>query len=88
GPVFPHDSAFYWTYTSFCKYVDYPGVVLPTQMVADEKEKYAAGYEPRSKTCRRVKQLWEKDGFEGAPVVLQIGAKRYHEDEFFEALAF
>jgi amidase len=87
GPACKHDSALYWTYTSLWNLVDYPGVVFPTKITAREGEKYAEGYTPLSKECGHVKELWEKGGFEGAPVDLQIVARRYHDNELFGALA-
>jgi amidase len=37
--------------------------------------------------CRQVKDLWEASNFDGAPVDLQINARRYHDNELFGALA-
>jgi amidase len=87
GPACKHDSAFYWTYTSLWNLVDYPGVVFPTPITAREEEGYGEGYVPLSKECEHVKKLWEEGGFEGAPVDLQIVARRYHDNELFGALA-
>ncbi|KAI8933021.1 hypothetical protein NX059_009670 [Plenodomus lindquistii] len=87
GPACKHDTAFYWTYTSLWNFVDYPGIVVPTPIVAETGEKYEAGYSPLSEACGKVRELWEEGGFEGAPVDLQICARRYHDNELFGALA-
>jgi len=86
GPACAHDTAFYWTYTSLYNLVDYPGVVFPTPIKAEAGEKYAGDYKPLSKECQHVKELWESSSFEGAPIDLQINARRYHDNEMFGAL--
>ncbi|CAA9962932.1 Amidase domain containing protein [Pyrenophora teres f. maculata] len=88
GPASAHDTAFYWTYTSLWNLVDYPGVTVPTPIRAGKKgeEGYASDYRPLSEECKRVKELWEEGDFEGAPIGLQICARRYHDNELFGAL--
>lgn len=87
GPACAHDTAFYWTYTSLYNFVDYPGVVVPTPLKTEANEKYAEDYKPLSKECAHVKELWVASDFEGAPIDLQIVARRYHDNELFGALA-
>ncbi|OAL04438.1 amidase [Phaeosphaeriaceae sp. SRC1lsM3a] len=87
GPACEHDTALYWTYTSLWNLVDYPGVVFPTKVRAEKGERYEDGYVPLSEECKHVKEMWEKGSFEGAPVDLQINARRYHDNELFGALA-
>lgn len=87
GPACAHDSAFYWTYTSLYNFVDYPGVVVPTPIKTEAKEEYAADYKPLSEECKHVKELWEQSNFEGAPITLQVNARRYHDSDLFGALA-
>ncbi|KNG46117.1 general amidase [Stemphylium lycopersici] len=87
GPASAHDTAFYWTYTSLYNFVDYPGVIMPTPVEAEAKEEYAKDYKPLSEECRHVKELWESSKFEGAPISLQVCARRYHDNELFGALA-
>jgi amidase len=86
GPASAHDTAFYWTYTSLYNFVDYPGVVVPTPIKAGAKEEYAADYKPLSDECRHTKELWESSDFEGAPINLQVNARRYHDNDLFGAL--
>jgi amidase len=87
GPASAHDTAFYWTYTSLYNFVDYPGVVVPTPIKAKNKENYAADYKPLSDECRHTRELWERSDFEGAPINLQVNARRYHDNDLFGALA-
>ncbi|PNP81055.1 hypothetical protein FNYG_05522 [Fusarium nygamai] len=87
GPACAHDTAFYWTYTSLYNLVDYPGAVIPTPIRAESGEVYNTGYVPQSDACRHVRDLWEEEGdFGGAPVNLQVVARRYHDNELFGAL--
>ncbi|CAI4215977.1 unnamed protein product [Parascedosporium putredinis] len=86
GPASAHDTAFYWTYTSLYNFVDYPGVVVPTPIKTETGESYAADYTPLSDACKHVKQLWEESDFTGAPINLQIIARKYHDNELFAAL--
>ncbi|KAH7156039.1 acetamidase [Dactylonectria macrodidyma] len=87
GPASAHNTAFYWTYTSLYNFVDYPGVVVPTPIRAKATEQYDAGYVPLSDACKHVKELWEGSSFEGAPIDLQLVARKYHDNELFSALA-
>ncbi|KAJ9150875.1 Amidase [Pleurostoma richardsiae] len=89
GPACAHDTSLYWNYTALWNYVDYPGVVVPTPVKALAKG--AEGYTPTngvplSEECRHVRQLWAQGDFEGAPVDLQIVARKYHDNELFGAL--
>ncbi|KXJ87152.1 acetamidase [Microdochium bolleyi] len=86
GPACAHDTAFTWTYTSLYNFVDYPGVVIPTPIVSEAEEHYDTSYKPLSDACAQVKQLWEETNFEGAPVNLQLVARKYHDNELFGAL--
>lgn len=87
GPACRHDTSFFWTYTSLYNFVDHPGVVFPTPVIAEAKEGYAADYEPLSDECGHVKKLWDEGGFEGAPIDLQINARKYHDNDLLGALA-
>lgn len=88
GPATQHDTAFYWNYTAFWNYVDYPGVVFPTPVKAMQKGAESYGSEaPMSKECEHVRELWSQGDFEGAPINLQIVARKYHDNELFAALA-
>lgn len=87
GPACSHDTALHWNYTAFWNYVDYPGVVVPTPVKAGAKgtEEYPAG-EPLSDACKTIRQFWAEGDFEGAPINLQIVARRHHENDLFHGL--
>jgi amidase len=86
GPACAHDTALYWTYTALWNFVDYPGVVFPTPVRAEAQENYEEGYKPLSDDCKHVKELWEASNFVGAPIDLQINARKYHDNDLFAAL--
>lgn len=87
GPAPEHDTTRFWTYTSFWNLVDHPGLAFPTPIKAEAGEKYAEDYKPLSDDCRIVKQMWDEGNFEGAPVALQINARKYHDNQLFGAMA-
>jgi len=86
GPACAHDTGLYWTYTSLYNLVDYPGAVIPTPVRAESGEEYDDGYAPLSEACSTVRKLWDAGDFAGAPVNLQVVARRYHDNELFGAL--
>lgn len=89
GPACAHDTALYWNYTAFWNYVDCPGVVFPTPVKALKKgeEDYAEGVkEPLSEACKHVRQFWAEGDFVGAPINLQVVARKYHDNKLFAAL--
>lgn len=87
GPASAHDTARYWTYTALWNFVDYPGAVFPTPVQVEATDVYAADYVPLSEDCAQVKRLWEKTDFAGAPINLQLTARRFHDNYLFGALA-
>ncbi|KAK0713245.1 amidase signature domain-containing protein [Lasiosphaeria miniovina] len=89
GPAPVHETGLYWNYAAFWNYLDYPGVAVPTPVTVLAKggEGFAAEHAvPLSDECRHVRQLWGEGDFEGAPVGLQIVARRHHDNELFGAL--
>lgn len=86
GTAQEHEKTKYWTYTTFWNLVDYPGLIFPTPIKAEKGEKYAEDYKPLSDDCRIVKEAWDEGDFEGAPVALQINARRYHDGQLFGAM--
>ncbi|POS69796.1 hypothetical protein DHEL01_v211811 [Diaporthe helianthi] len=87
GPASVHDTALYWNYTAFWNYADCPGVVVPTPVRALPKgqEQYGPG-EPLGKEDVHVRELWAAGDFEGAPVNLQVVARKYHDSSLFAAV--
>ncbi|KAK3319023.1 amidase signature domain-containing protein [Apodospora peruviana] len=89
GPACEHETAFYWNYTAFFNYVDCPGVVFPTPIKALKKgeEGYPEEFkEPLGEQDTHIREMWDKGDFEGAPVALQVVARKYHDNLLFGAL--
>ncbi|CAN8105290.1 unnamed protein product [Discula destructiva] len=88
GPASEHDTALYWNYTAFFNYVDCPGMVVPTPFRALKKgeEQYVSGEDVLSEEDAHVRKMWEDGDFEGAPIALQIVARKYHDNELFAAV--
>lgn len=84
GPAAAHDTAKYWNYTSLWNYLDCPGLVFPTPIVADSSKEDYQGFD--TKQCKEVRRFWKEGDFEGAPINLQVVARRYHDNQIFEAL--
>ncbi|WAO97250.1 Acetamidase [Fusarium falciforme] len=89
GPAAIHETSFFWNYTAFWNYVDYPGLVFPTQIKAQGKgiESYlASDITPLSDNCKFVRHLWANGDYEGAPINLQLIARKYYDSDLFAAL--
>ena len=89
GPACHHETSFHWNYTAFWNYVDHPGAVLPTSVRALAKgaEDYDAEFaSPISENDKYVRKLWAEGDFEGAPVDIQVVARKYHDNQLFGAL--
>ncbi|KAF5667304.1 general amidase [Fusarium heterosporum] len=88
GPACSHETASHWNYTAFWNYVDYPGITIPTPIKAGAKgtEDYHDNSVPLSKEEKHVRQMWAEGDFEGAPINLQVVARKYHDNELFAAV--
>ncbi|KAF4998732.1 hypothetical protein FGRMN_3058 [Fusarium graminum] len=88
GPACSHETTFYWNYTAFWNYVDYPGITIPTPIKAGAKgtEDYPDTSVPFCEEEKHVRKLWAERDFTGAPISLQVVARRYHDNELFAAV--
>ncbi|EME87010.1 acyl-ester intermediate acetamidase [Pseudocercospora fijiensis CIRAD86] len=93
SPAAPHDTADLVRSVSGTHYwnlVDYPAFVVPTPFHVMSKASYnSEEYEdvrPRSKEDIDTKEIWRKHDMEGAPICLQIIAKRRMESELIAAV--
>lgn len=86
GPACAHDSAFYWNYTALWNFVDYPGVVFPTKVRAGKVKEGYEGEGVLGEEDGHVRRLWGETDFEGAPVALQMVARKYCDNLLFGAL--
>jgi len=89
----------YWGYTSTWNLVDYPSISFPTGVVAQaevdeayDRREAEAGSSTRPKGGRWDE--WQADEYEthrpvfdGAPICLQLVARRFHEEELLWGLA-
>lgn len=89
GTACEHDTAKYWNYTSLWNFVDYPGMIMPTPIkaLAKGKEKYSEDSTVLSEDDAEVRKMWDEGNFEGAPVALQVVARKYHDNELMAAVA-
>jgi amidase len=87
GPAPAHDTSFYWNYTALWNFVDYPGAIFPTPITTKAKgeERYADN-SPWNDQDAHVRKLWEEHEYEGAPIALQLVARKHHDNFLFGAL--
>ncbi|WQF88442.1 Putative amidase signature domain-containing protein [Colletotrichum destructivum] len=93
GPACVHETGRFWNYTALWNYVDYPGAVVPTPIRALGKgaESYGPGGDDDDEAVmgaqdELVRRLWAEGDFEGAPVGIQVVARKYHDNDLFAAL--
>ncbi|EGN91867.1 hypothetical protein SERLA73DRAFT_118072 [Serpula lacrymans var. lacrymans S7.3] len=84
-PPFPgtanrHDTARYWGYTAIWNILDYPGVVFPTGLKADPSIDITRdGVKPMSQADEYNQALYDPEIFTGAPICLQVIARRFND---------
>ncbi|KAH7905824.1 amidase signature domain-containing protein [Hygrophoropsis aurantiaca] len=82
-PPFPgtaarHDTTTYWGYTAIFNILDYPGVVFPTGIKADPSIDVPRDFgSPMSPADEYNRSLYDPQIFVGAPVNLQVIARRF-----------
>ncbi|KAK4506860.1 hypothetical protein PRZ48_000593 [Zasmidium cellare] len=76
--------------THFYNLIDYPAIIVPTPIKAQLREKEDSREYHESKPWnaadQETKQLWKDFNYEGAPVCVQIVAKRHMENELIAAV--
>ena len=73
------DTAKWWGYTSQWNLLDYPALVFPVDRVDVVKDGEKVEYESRNEKDAFNWELWEghgAEGWEGAPVCLQLVGRR------------
>jgi amidase len=90
GPAAPHDTALYSSYTAIWNLVDCPGIAFPTstRVSAEDMERgYAVGDdEAWNEYDAHVRALWDGHDYEGAPIGLQLTARKHHDSMLIAAL--
>lgn len=78
GTANPHDTAKYWGYTAIWNLLDYPGFVFPSGLKADPAvDVVQQPFAPMSAADAFNHSLYKPEVFVGAPVSLQLIAKRF-----------
>jgi len=83
------DTAKWWGYTSQWNLLDYPALVFPVDRVDVVKDGEKVEYESRNEKDAFNWGLWEghgAEGWEGAPVCLQLVGRRYEDEKVIQAL--
>ncbi|CAK1364094.1 unnamed protein product [Cercospora beticola] len=82
GPASAHDTGAYLSYTTAWNFLDCPAIVFPSGIRAGKKgtEHYADDGKPWNDSDAGVRALWEKNDYEGAPIALQLVARRHHDN--------
>ncbi|KAI1099673.1 amidase [Jackrogersella minutella] len=83
----------YWGYTSQWNLLDYPAIVFPVKDAVGEAKRekefeYEEGYKPLSEPDEYSYEQWKKhgvEGFKGAPISLQLVARRNDDEKLFKA---
>ncbi|KAH0286420.1 amidase [Aureobasidium namibiae CBS 147.97] len=89
GPAAAHDTAKYLAYSALWNILDCPAIAFPTSTKVGKKgtEHYAAGDEkPWNELDAHVRALWEEHDYEGAPISLQLSARKHHDGMLIAAL--
>ncbi|KAI5861571.1 amidase [Durotheca rogersii] len=93
------DTSRYWGYTAQWNLLDYPGIIFPTAdfvgaggpdaAAREAPYAYPDGYEPLSPSDAYFRDQWAEHGVEGyvgAPISLQLVARRYDDEKLFKAV--
>ncbi|KAH7909593.1 amidase signature domain-containing protein [Hygrophoropsis aurantiaca] len=75
-----HDTAKYWGYTAVWNLLDYPGVIFPTGLKVDPSVDIPRDLpSPMSPTDEYNRSLYDPELFVGAPISLQVIARRFND---------
>ncbi|KAH7920550.1 amidase [Leucogyrophana mollusca] len=78
GTASRHDTAKYWGYTAIWNILDYPGIVFPSGLKADPSvDVLRAVGSPMSESDEYNRSLYDPEAFIGAPISLQVIARRF-----------
>ncbi|EPS43680.1 hypothetical protein H072_2341 [Dactylellina haptotyla CBS 200.50] len=75
-----HGTSKYWSYTSMFNLIDYPAAVFPVSKV-DERDNGVWNYVPTGEQDKVNKKRWDVNAFMGAPISLQLVAKRFEDEK-------
>ncbi|KAI5959889.1 uncharacterized protein KGF55_005121 [Candida pseudojiufengensis] len=88
--VAPHCEEIYnWSYTTLFNILDIPSIAFQTGLYQDPKidvwTEEDKNYKYRSDLEQMENEMYKPDEFVGAPIGLQIGGQRYHDEELVAA---
>ncbi|KAF2207714.1 hypothetical protein CERZMDRAFT_102201 [Cercospora zeae-maydis SCOH1-5] len=88
GPASAHDTGAHLSYTAMWNVLDCPAIVFPSGVRAGKKgtEHYADDGKAWNPSDANVRELWEKHDYEGAPIALQLVARRHHDNFLIAAV--
>ncbi|KAH9889578.1 acetamidase [Xylariomycetidae sp. FL2044] len=84
----------YWGYTAQWNLLDYPAIVFPTGEsvgMQDNRDRdgYPDNYQAMSESDKYNWDLWQEygaQGYEGAPISLQLVGRRYEDEKLFNSI--
>ncbi|EGO00853.1 hypothetical protein SERLA73DRAFT_87177 [Serpula lacrymans var. lacrymans S7.3] len=75
-----HETMKYWGYLAIWNLLDYPGLVFPTGLKADPSiDVIRESFEPMSDSDQYNNSLYDPELFVGAPISLQLVARRFND---------
>lgn len=91
-PVHPlpapvHNTSRYWGYTSLWNMLDYPAAAFPVTRVDAARDARDESYAPRNSLDAWCHEHYDAALQDGAPVALQLVARRLEDEKLVEALA-
>lgn len=86
SPAPAHDTSLYWNYTAMWNILNFPGVVFPTPIKAGKKGSEACALEMSlGGKDDHVREMWDTHDYEGAPIALQLVARKHYDNFLFGA---
>ncbi|KAI5480991.1 hypothetical protein MNV49_006177 [Pseudohyphozyma bogoriensis] len=86
-PASPHREAKWWAYTSQWNLVDHPAIAFPSGLfVETELDAATEAHKPLSKDDEYLHNMYNSKTYEGAPIALQLVARKFHDEELVAAL--
>ena len=90
GNVAPKpETAYNWSYTTLFNILDMPSLTIQTGLFQDpERDRWdnaLSSYQYRSPLEQLELEQYNPEQFKGAPIALQIGGRRYHDEEVVAA---
>ncbi|USW55021.1 Putative amidase [Septoria linicola] len=82
----PHGNSKYWSYSSQWNLLEYPAIAFPTGLFCGPGDQANDAYVPRNDIDKWHHELYQQDVYAGAPISLQLVARRFEDEKVIEAL--